>query len=343
MKQEIDILEDYIQQLSHDMLEILLVDHTTSTPDKRNYIFWGTSDYEFLGNGYSYHDPILPELITGANGSVIMPRIIKSQERQLARSRDMAEVFTPAWVCNKQNNLIDTAWFGRENVFNQEVDSEIGGRRWRSIPEKIAFPEGKSWRDYVLNRRMEMACGEAPYLVSRYDTASGAPIPLDERIGILDRKMRVISENTVTSRDWLRSAQDAYKSTYAFEWQGDNLLLAREAMLYTFIENYYAKFGRMPQVKSMRYIAYIISWNVWQMDGLKGVVPGSCVDMEYTERDLFGHEVKTTIPCKGCKEEDITAHNGVYCLIKDWRAYDSQTKTMGKKVRFVDILSSTSL
>ena len=30
-------------------------------------------------------------------------------------------MFTPSWVCNAQNNLIDDAWFGRKGVFNEEI------------------------------------------------------------------------------------------------------------------------------------------------------------------------------------------------------------------------------
>ena len=42
---------------------------------------------------------------------------------------------------------------------------------------------------------MEITCGEAPYLVSRYDVVKGEIIPVEDRIGILDRKLRVINEN----------------------------------------------------------------------------------------------------------------------------------------------------
>ena len=139
-------------------------------------------------------------------------------------------------------------------------------------PQKVTFPKNKTWKDYVRDKRLEMACGEAPYITSRYDTTTGAFIPVNERIGILDRKLRVINENVNTSGEWLKAAQTAFMSTYAYEWQGDSLLLAREAMLFTFIENYTLKFGKEPLLKSIKYIAYIISWNVWQMDGIKGVI-----------------------------------------------------------------------
>ncbi len=118
---EVDILEDYIYNISPELLTTLLKDHTTSREgEPQRNIFWATSDYEHLGEDYGYHSPILPHLVTGTNGHVIIPRVLKSRDTQTARSRDMAEVFTPSWICNAQNNLIDEAWFGRKEVFNVE-------------------------------------------------------------------------------------------------------------------------------------------------------------------------------------------------------------------------------
>ena len=301
-------------------------------------IFWATSDYEHLGKGYGYHDAILPGLITGENGQVIMPRVLKHKDTQSARARGMAEVFTPSWVCNAQNNLVDEAWFGRRDVFNTEYTSEDGTHGWKTNPDKITFPVGKTWLDYVRNTRLEIACGEAPYIVSRYDTTTGAVIPLADRIGMLDRKLRVVSENTETSGEWLEAAQEAYKSLYAYEWQGDSLLIARESMLASFVEYYRAKFGKDPLAKSVNYIAYIISWNVWQMDGLKGVVPDSCHDRVETSTNLFGETTRTVTACEGCRTDNIYKHNGTYCLIKDWHARDPQTGRKGKRIRFIDLL-----
>ena len=319
----IDIREDDLRAISQEVLETLLRDHTT-----RRNIFWATHDYEALGSAYGYHSQILPELITGENGMVIRPHVLKSKEQQTDRAKDMAEVFTPSWVCNAQNNLVDEAWFGRKDVFNVENTTN---HTWQPNPNKIEFPEGKTWKDYVRATRMEMTCGEAPYLVSRYDATTGEPIPLQERIGLLDRKLRVVSENTETSGDWLDWAQIAYMHTYGFEWQGDNLLLAREALLWTFIEYYQEKFGKAPLVKSINYIAYIISWNLWQMDGLKGVVPDSCRHgVKEKIQTLFGEE-EQIVHCLGCQQEDIRWHNGIYCLIRDW-ANDK------KKIRFIDLM-----
>ena len=81
---------------------------------------------------------------------------------------------------------------------------------------------------------MEVSCGEAPYLVSRYDTITGKPILLKRRIGLLDRKLRVVSENTENVEDWYKWALFAFKSVYGFEWQGDNLLLQEKTFFIHF-------------------------------------------------------------------------------------------------------------
>ena len=329
---EIDIKENNLREQYPEVLEALLRDHTT-----QKNIFWATDNYQDQGEDYKYTSSILPELITGDKGSVIMPRVQKDKEMQQSRVRDMAEVFTPSWICNAQNNLIDSAWFGRENVFNTETTNPDGTHTWIVNPDKITFPEGKTWKHYVRDTRLEMTCGEAPYITSRYDTTTGEFIPIDKRIGILDRKLRVINENIDTSTEWLKATQEAYKNTYAFEWQGDSLLLAREAMLYTFIENFENKFGRQPKLESIQFLAYIISWNVWQMDGLKGVVPNSCGERRTIEQDLFG-EKEIITACDGCKTDNIHKHNGIYCLIKDWSNKDLETGKKGRKIRFVDLI-----
>lgn len=338
MPETVDIFENSILQASSGLLSTLLKDHTRSRGDTVCNIFWATSDYEHLGKGYGYFDPILPELITDDNSQVIMPRVLKHKNTQSARVRDMAEVFTPAWICNVQNNLIDEAWFGRKDVFNTEYTSKDGMHGWKTNPNKIVFPEGKTWKDYIRDTRLEITCGEAPYIVSRYDATTGAVIPLIDRIGLLDRKLRVVSENTEKSGEWLAAAQEAYKNIYAYEWQGDSLLIARESMLVSFVEYYRAKFGKDPLSKSINYIAYIISWNVWQMDGLKGVIPGSCKDKTHIEMSLFGETQRVTAPCEGCRKGNIFKHNGTYCVIKDWRAKDPKTGCMGKRIFYIDLL-----
>lgn len=347
---EVDISEQDILDYDSEVLEKLLVDHTMSAkarseandPNKVVNIFWATSDYEntvlnddgtYKVEGYRYDDEIKPENITGLFRRIIMPRVLKNKQAQTGRTKDMAEVFTPSWVCNAQNNLVDEAWFGYKDVFNREIVSEDGSHSWIPTEGKIKFPENdskKTWKKYVVDNRLEITCGEAPYLVSRYDTTTGEPISIDRRIGILDRKMRVINENVETEAEWYAMAEKALKHTYGYEWQGDNLLLAREAILCTYIEYFIDKFNekdengkyikgkdgslRVPEKRKIVNAARWISWNIWQMDGIKMVVPNSC-DKVY-ETNLFG-EAKRVI-CPACQKGKTTGHIGVKCIIRDW-------------------------
>ncbi len=53
-----DILENDILRASPELLATLLKDHTTSRGDAACNIFLATSDYEHLGTGYGYNDPL---------------------------------------------------------------------------------------------------------------------------------------------------------------------------------------------------------------------------------------------------------------------------------------------
>lgn len=308
-----DVLENIIYQIDPLTLSNLLRDRSTG----RN-IRWATRDYVSRGvKGYGEWDRITVDLIVRRNGYVIQPRVDKSAAEQRARSVDRAEVFTPSWVCNKQNNLIDSAWFGRANAgFNEEIDA--GEHTWRTLSSPIVFDCGRKWSDYVKAPRLEVSCGEAPYLTSRYDTVTGRYVEPCERIGFLDRKLRVITENVESRAQWLESAIDAVKATYGFEYQGDSLLIARENILFAVKEYFEAVFSEDIPVEFFRRCSEVISWNIWQMDALKYVVPGTCHNEPQVQLDLFDAPAEERI-CLGCKTGDVARHNGVRCRIMDWQ------------------------
>lgn len=288
------------------LLNILLRDNSS-----KNNIIWATDDYyEKLGEGFSFKDCITPNLVTGVNKDIVKPRILKSLEVKGKRTKQKAEVFTPSWICNAQNNLVDNEWFGIPYQFNKETS-----KGWETNYEKIKFPKDKTWEDYVSSTRLEITCGEAPYLTSRYDTTSGNKIHPKDRIGFLDRKLRVISENIQSKKDWLDWATIALQSTYGYEWQGDNLLLARKNILKAVMDYHKYVFNETPPTQYLINFAKIISWNIWQMDGLKGVIPLSCSEN-----------------CKVCKSKKVSLknHDGIYCKIMDWKE--------GKSIYFVDLV-----
>nr|DAE56872.1 MAG TPA: Eco57I restriction-modification methylase [Caudoviricetes sp.] len=296
--EDIDILEQNIRELSPYLLKILLQDKTTG-----RYIRWACDEYAKYGEAYTAEKEIFPELITGPNTKIIQPRIAKSKEDQLNRTRKSAEVFTPSWICAEMNNLCDEEWFGEPNVFNQVID-----KNWEPTLHKISFKETNKrkkaeWQRYVDSKRLEITCGEAPFLVSRYDTTTGEVLPIIKRIGLLDRKLRIVNENTDNEADWFVWTKRAYESTYGYEYQGDNLLLARENLLWTFIDNYKYKFQQFPAIAHLKQIANVIAWNIWQMDGLKECAP--FVASEASQLELFNDLPTLSFP--------------IICRVKDWR------------------------
>jgi len=230
-------------------------------------IFWATHDYEALGSEYSFRSEILPRLITGERGIVIRPRVLKSKEQQTDRAKDMAEVFTPSWVVKKMVDYID-------------ID--------------------------VNTRCLELTCGEAPFLVSRYDATTGEPIAISERVGMLDRKLRMVNELQLNDEDWLEQVRLTFQTTYGYEWQGDSLLLARENLLYTFVDYYEARFGTSPDINLLQDFAKIISWNLWQMDGLTYCIPREKTE-EPPEAQLSLFDAVPTEP------------SAPFCIIMDWQ------------------------
>ncbi len=308
----IDIIEESIQNIQPSLLHALLKDKTTG-----GNIIWATDDYsEIYGEKFSRDREVTTELITGRYKKVIQPRTAKLKEKQNDRTKKRAEVFTPSWICNEQNNLVDERWFGRKNVFNEECN-----KAWITYHDKIMFPENRTWQEYIDARRMEVTCGEAPYLASRYDTTTGERIALERRIGLLDRKFRIINENAAND-EWLKWAFRALQATYGYEFQGDNVLLARENILFTFIDNYKFKFQQEPSISTLRTVINIIVWNIWQMDGRTYLTPYA-VNRDKTEDqpplfDFF--ETYTGKDGAKKKKPDKPPKEADYCKIYNWRA-----------------------
>ena len=244
---------------------------------------------------------------------VVLPRMMKQTDTQQQRTRKKGEVFSPAWVCNKMNNALDADWFrglgAGESAGQFTVELPQG---WQTVETPVQFPVCKgrtpAWVQYVQSRRLEVTCGEAPFLASRYDAATGEMIPVARRIGILDRKLRVVSENAATEDEWRKYATHAVQSTYGYEYQGDNLLLARVNLLLTYAEHLQARWQRKPTKEELQPIATIISWNLWQMDGLHLSVPGGKPQPEAEQLDLFS--------MFGAAEPQPPT---VSCKVKNWR------------------------
>ena len=267
----VDISEEGIANDSGTLLTILLKDQTT----KKN-IVWASPSYEGMGKPFCADQPIKKNLIIGSYDSIIQPRVEKNKRNQEMRTRKRGEVFTPPWLVDKQVSI---------------VMNEIGD---------ISF------ESFIALRWLELACGEAPYIVTRYDSVSGDIIPVDKRVGFLDRKLQRIAEESTTEKEFIKWSKLAYESSYGYELQGDSLLLARENLLLSFCEHYNHKFSKLPNMKVIKQIATIISYNIFQMNGLTKQTPYSDNSKNNIQLNLFD-EVNNQ-EMQGDK----------FTLVKDW-------------------------
>lgn len=203
-------------------------------------ICWATENY--IDKGHMPQDEIKIEDIV--NNHIIRPRVDKDQIVQRERTRERAEVFTPSWLVSDQVNTV--------------IDQKSKG-----------WLQESTW--------LELACGEAPYTVSRYDVTTGEPIPCKQRVGFMDKKIQTIQNDVNTEDEWFKQVCQFYQQTYAYEFQGDSLLIARENLLLTFNDFYEEKFHQKPSQKWLEKIAEVISYNIIQADGLTGKIPFSDV------------------------------------------------------------------
>lgn len=278
-----DILENTIRETMPEILNILLVDRTASTSQKLKNIIWANENYIGYGTKmYASTAQMKPELVTGKMGQLIKPRALKSRELQKERTKTRAEVFTPIWIVKKQNDKVE------KDYLNDDLETYVS-RTW-----------------------LEITAGEAPYMATRYDMTTGEFIPLNERVGFVDRKLRRINAEIEDKAEWQRLVVEAYKASYGFEWSGDSLLLARENLLYTYQDYYVDKWLEKPVYGLFEDIAEIISYNLFQMDGLKYIIP-------MTEKKEKIVEVQMSLFDDKAGEEQWIIKPGKRVKIMNWK------------------------
>lgn len=265
-----------------DLLKILLKDQTTGLN-----IIWATSNTELSSVSFDPTEKLIEKPIELYEAQYIKPRIEKLLEEQKIRTKGRAEVFTPTWIIKK---MVDT------------VESDL---------------QGLSLTRYIEKLWLEITCGEAPFIVSRYDAVTGYSIPVMERVGFLDKKLQRITREVDDQKQWLMFAKKAYKTTYGYEFQGDSLLIARENLLYSFIDYHVYKFGEEPEMKDLKEFARIISFNIFQMDGLEYTIPLSGVAKEEQEENL---ELFLLFEIEEEVEQLEKPKKGIPVLIKNWSA-----------------------
>lgn len=227
---------------------------------EKNYAVWNNQITEIL----------MQERTTATrfpiNPDEVLPRYLKAAMEKKSRTDDSAEVFTPYEIIKRMNDI---------------AHKEFQGTR----------------EEFIKRRELEITCGEAPYLTTRYDAVTGKEIPIKNRTGILDRKLHCIPgiENGVDEEKYAEAATEALKAVYGYEMQYDSLFLARRNLLMTTIEHYVDRFGTEPEYEQVVRWATIISYNLICMDGLtmclpKTNIPTKVMDWEIGKFERFGEE-----------------------------------------------------
>ena len=177
-------------------------------------------------------------------------------------------IATPAWLANSMANRMDEALIGRQDAFN------VAGKAvWVSTFGAVRFDGADEWKEYVGATAIEIACAEAPFTASRYDMATGSAIHVRDRVGILDRKLRVVGENTFSREAWIQWASRAVRSCYGYEREADGLLLARCNVLMDYCEHYASKWKSQPGEDVLLDVCDAICRNFWQMGVDAGTRP----------------------------------------------------------------------
>lgn len=226
-------------------------------------ILWGCGDYTFPAKSQMERSQI-------SDGKIIVPRFEKGKHINNSRRKNNGEVFTPIAIVKMQNDIADAQFRG-------------------------------TWIEYIKHKVLEVTCGEAPYLVNRYDVVTGETMLLSERQGLLDRKFAKVSEKTTEEQEWKQYALLALKATYGFEWLGDSLLIARENIFESWKDYFFQKFpnGTITIEEEME-VANIVSYNIFQMDGISccipySDIPATVMNWETNKKELFnpnlGHQL----------------------------------------------------
>ena len=229
-------------------------------------IIFAEDEYEGYDLTDHYTEDIMKELIASKQ---LNYRVRKSLEHQKARTKKNAEVFTPSWICDQMITMCEP-------------------------------PE--DWQEFVQSTWLEITCGEAPFIVMLYDSTTGEKIPIKKRSGVLDRKMQAINKNVDDKREWTKWTDRAFKTTYGYGFQGDNLFIARVNVLRCFVDYYRDKWNEMPSKDTILKMINIIVWNFWQMDGLKDTIPFTDTPAKIIDWKLTNRNHTEVIEFRSCKE-----------------------------------------
>lgn len=229
--------QSMLQEIDESVLETLLTDKSTRRP-----LVW-PSGPNHPAAWMSREDFLRPQL---------------AAEDPQAEQAEFLE-----W--NRKLNTLDAAWFGHEPAFNEE-----SAQGWQTLSEPVAFDDPFHWKKYVTRPVFLFQAGHGQALVFRPFAQGAEPMQYGKRMGILDRRLRIISENTREESEWLRWAESALQSLYGTDVSPLAIFQARLSALVAVREAYAQRFGGQLPVREEKYMVTTLCWNLFQMDPRTG-------------------------------------------------------------------------
>lgn len=222
-----------------------------------------------LLNHYGISDGILNILLQERSSGCLLNisveniyrRCEKNIEMQKKRTLDNAEVFTPYNIVQR-------------------------------MTRSFKFPENDL--DFFNQICVDGCCGEAAFTTTKYDTVTGKEIPISDRSGLLDLKLKRIPKN-IPNTEWIKFSKIVLKSLYGYELNEDSLFIARINILLDVIDFYRSNYDIEIDENVVCDWAEIISYNFFNMDGLTLCVPNKSIPAKFmnwdtNEMELFNGE-----------------------------------------------------
>jgi type I restriction-modification system DNA methylase subunit len=171
---------------------------------------------------------------------------------QKERTLDNAEVFTPYNIVQRMTRMFE-------------------------------FPEDNL--DFFNQICVDGCCGEGALTTTKYDTVTVREIPILDRSGLLDLKLKRIPKD-ISNIEWIELSKIVLKSLYGYELNDDSLFIARVNILLDVIDFYKSNYDIEIDDNVICDWAEIISYNFFNMDGLTLCVPNKQIPAKFMNWDV---------------------------------------------------------
>lgn len=233
--------QSYLQEFDDLILDILLRDKTTGKPLVFPPDQTSGRPSPFLGL----------EDLYGVQSQKDMP--------------DEAEEVQTLCSWNRKLNQLDEVWFQRSGVFNTPT-----AEGWIPAADPVYFEDPFHWKKYV---NQQIYVPDLDWGAALTFAGTSENLPLNERMGQLDRELRLVNENVRSQQEWQKRTSTMLARMLGCAKDPIRLFRARLCVLETCREAFQARFGHLPSARDEKALAHIVARNLFQSEDELNTVP----------------------------------------------------------------------